>query len=83
LITTVLIYLFSCALAKSIMKLVTRLRKPNNFDDGLYQYVKSSSDHTTISFEIKTFLLDLINYSKNYHEKFDVARVYLAKIYTR
>ena len=72
---TVFTYLFFRALAKSITKLVTRLRKPHNLDAELRQLIESSSDNTAIALEIKTFLLDLINDAKNDHEKFFDPRI--------
>ena len=72
---TVFAYLFYRALAKSISKLVTRLRKPHNLDAELRQLIESSSDNTAIALEIKTFLLDLINDAKNDHEKFSDPRI--------
>jgi hypothetical protein len=72
---TVFTYLFYRALAKSITKLVTRLRKPHNLDAELRQLIESSSDNTAIALEIKTFLLDLINDAKNDHEKFSDPRI--------
>jgi hypothetical protein len=72
---TVFTYLFFRALAKSITKLVTRLRKPHNLDAELRQLIESSSDNTAIALEIKTFLLDLINDAKNDHEKFSDPRI--------
>ena len=72
---TVFTYLFFRALAKSITKLVTRLRKPRNLDAELRQLIESSSDNTAIALEIKTFLLDLINDAKNDHEKFSDPRI--------
>jgi hypothetical protein len=72
---TVFTYLFYRALAKSISKLVTRLRKPHNLDAELRQLIESSSDNTAIALEIKTFLLDLINDAKNDHEKFSDPRI--------
>ena len=72
---TVFTYLFFRALAKSITKLVTRLRKPHNLDAELRQLIESSSDNTAIAIEIKTFLLDLINDAKNDHEKFSDPRI--------
>jgi len=72
---TVFTYLFYRALAKSISKLVTRLRKPHNLDAELRQLIESSSDNTAIALEIKTFLLDLINDAKNDHEKFSDRRI--------
>jgi hypothetical protein len=74
-IFTVFTYLFYRALAKSITKLVTRLRKPHNLDAELRQLIESSSDNTAIALEIKTFLLDLINDAKNDHEKFSDPRI--------
>ena len=74
-IFTVFTYLFCRALAKSITKLVTRLRKPHNLDAELRQLIESSSDNTAIALEIKTFLLDLINDAKNDHEKFSDPRI--------
>lgn len=74
-IFTVFTYLFYRALAKSITKLVTRLRKPSNLDAELRQLIESSSDNTAIALEIKTFLLDLINDAKNDHEKFSDPRI--------
>ena len=72
---TVFTYLFFRALAKSITKLVTRLRKPHNLDAELRQLIESSSDNSAIALEIKTFLLDLINDAKNDHEKFSDPRI--------
>ena len=72
---TVFTYLFYRALAKSITKLVTRLRKPRNLDAELRQLIESSSDNTAIALEIKTFLLDLINDAKNDDEKFFDPRI--------
>ncbi len=72
---TLFTYLFYRALAKSISKLVTRLRKPHNLDAELRQLIESSSDNTAIALEIKTFLLDLINDAKNDHEKFSDPRI--------
>ena len=72
---TIFTYLFFRALAKSITKLVTRLRKPHNLDAELRQLIESSSDNTAIALEIKTFLLDLINDAKNDHEKFSDPRI--------
>jgi len=72
---TLFTYLFYLALAKSISKLVTRLRKPHNLDAELRQLIESSSDNTAIALEIKTFLLDLINDAKNDHEKFSDPRI--------
>ena len=72
---TVFTYLFFRALAKSITKLVTRLRKPHNLDAELRQLIESSSSNTAIALEIKTFLLDLINDAKNDHEKFSDPRI--------
>ncbi len=72
---TLFTYLFYRALAKSITKLVTRLRKPHNLDAELRQLIESSSDNTAIALEIKTFLLDLINDAKNDHEKFSDPRI--------
>ena len=74
-IFTLFTYLFYRALAKSITKLVTRLRKPHNLDAELRQLIESSSDNTAIALEIKTFLLDLINDAKNDHEKFSDPRI--------
>ena len=74
-IFTLFTYLFYRALAKSISKLVARLRKPHNLDAGLRQLIESSSDNTAIALEIKTFLLDLINDAKNDHEKFSDPRI--------
>jgi hypothetical protein len=74
-IFTLFTYLFYRALAKSISKLVTRLRKPHNLDAELRQLIESSSDNTAIALEIKTFLLDLINDAKNDHEKFSDPRI--------
>jgi hypothetical protein len=74
-IFTVFTFLFYRALAKSITKLVTRLRKPHNLDAELRQLIESSSDNTAIALEIKTFLLDLINDAKNDHEKFSDPRI--------
>lgn len=74
-IFTVFTYLLYRALAKSIMKLVTRLRKPRNLDAELRQLIESSSDNTAIALEIRTFLLDLINDAKNDHEKFSDPRI--------
>jgi len=72
---TLFTYLFYRALAKSISKLVTRLRKPHNLDAELRQLIESSSDNTAIALEIKSFLLDLINDAKNDHEKFSDPRI--------
>ena len=72
---TIFTYLFFRALAKSITKLVTQLRKPHNLDAELRQLIESSSDNTAIALEIKTFLLDLINDAKNDHEKFSDPRI--------
>lgn len=72
---TIFTYLFFRALAKSITKLVTRLRKPHNLDAELRQLIESSSDNSAIALEIKTFLLDLINDAKNDHEKFSDPRI--------
>jgi hypothetical protein len=72
---TLFTYLFYRALAKSISKLVTRLRKPHNLDAELRQLIESSSDNTAIALEIKTFLLDLINDAKNDNEKFSDPRI--------
>lgn len=72
---TVFTYLFFRALAKSITKLVTRLRKPHNLDAELRQLIETSSDNTAIALEIKSFLLDLINDAKNDHEKFSDPRI--------
>jgi hypothetical protein len=72
---TLFTYLFYRALAKSISKLVTRLRKPHNLDAELRQLIESSSDNTAIALEIKTFLLDLINDAKNDHERFSDPRI--------
>ena len=74
-IFTLFTYLFYRALAKSISKLVARLRKPRNLDAELRQLIESSSDNTAIALEIKTFLLDLINDAKNDHEKFSDPRI--------
>ena len=74
-VLTLFTYLFYRALAKSITKLVTRLRKPHNLDAELRQLIESSSDNTAIALEIKTFLLDLINDAKNDHEKFSDPRI--------
>jgi hypothetical protein len=74
-IFTLFTYLFYRVLAKSISKLVTRLRKPHNLDAELRQLIESSSDNTAIALEIKTFLLDLINDAKNDHEKFSDPRI--------
>jgi hypothetical protein len=72
---TLFTYLFYRALAKSISKLVTRLRKPHNLDAELRQLIESSSDNTAIALEIKTFLLDLINDAKNDNERFSDPRI--------
>ena len=72
---TIFTYLFFRALAKSITKLVTRLRKPHNLDAELRQLIESSSDNSAIALEIKTFRLDLINDAKNDHEKFSDPRI--------
>ena len=72
---TIFTYLFFRALAKSITKLVTRLRKPHNLDAELRQLIESSSDNSAIALEIKTFLLDMINDAKNDHEKFSDPRI--------
>ena len=77
---TLFTYLFYRALAKSISKLVTRLRKPHNLDAELRQLIESSSDNTAIALEIKTFLLDLINDAKNDHEKFSDPRINQAQV---
>jgi hypothetical protein len=74
-IFTVFTYLFYRALAKSIAKMVVRIRKPHNLDAELRQLIESSSDNTAIALEIKTFLLDLINDAKNDHEKFSDPRI--------
>ena len=74
-IFTLFTYLLYRALAKSISKLVARLRKPHNLDAELRQLIESSSYNTAIALEIKTYLLDLINDAKNDHEKFSDPRI--------
>ncbi|MCX6456942.1 MAG: hypothetical protein NTV90_05005, partial [Actinobacteria bacterium] len=64
-IFTVFTYFLYQALAKSIKRIISHLRKPQNLDDELRQLIESSSDNTAIALEIKSFLLDLINDAKN------------------
>ena len=67
--------LFFALLIFLFLNRTKRRRKPRGLDAELKELIENSNDATGIGFEIKGFLLDLINDEKNGAEKFSDSRL--------